>query len=50
MSAEAGADIKAPGMPRVGVIGGGQLARMLAEAATPLGVHGRVLASPVDEG
>nr|HPU40389.1 hypothetical protein [Microthrixaceae bacterium] len=50
MSAEAGADIKAPGMPRVGVIGGGQLARMLAEAATPLGVHVRVLASPVDEG
>lgn len=50
MSAEASADIKAPGMPRVGVIGGGQLARMLAEAATPLGVHVRVLASPVDEG
>lgn len=40
----------APGQPRIGVIGGGQLARMLAEAATPLGVHVRVLASPVDEG
>lgn len=36
--------------PVVGVIGGGQLARMLAEAASPLGVHLRVLASPSDEG
>ena len=38
------------GEPVVGVIGGGQLARMLAEAASPLGVHLRVLASPSDEG
>ncbi len=50
MSADTSAEAEAPGVPRVGVIGGGQLARMLAEAATPLGVHVRVLASPVDEG
>ncbi len=36
--------------PVVGVVGGGQLARMLAEAATPMGVHLRVLAAPSDEG
>jgi 5-(carboxyamino)imidazole ribonucleotide synthase len=36
--------------PVVGVVGGGQLARMLAEAASPLGVHLRVLAGPGDEG
>ena len=36
--------------PIVGVVGGGQLARMLAEAATPLGVHVRVLAGAQDEG
>jgi 5-(carboxyamino)imidazole ribonucleotide synthase len=36
--------------PVVGVVGGGQLARMLAEAATPLGVRLRVLAGPHDEG
>ena len=36
--------------PVVGIIGGGQLARMLAEAATPLGVHVRVLAAAGDEG
>ena len=36
--------------PVVGVVGGGQLARMLAEAATPLGIHVRVLAGPSDEG
>lgn len=36
--------------PTVGIIGGGQLARMLAEAATPLGIHVRVLAGPADEG
>ena len=36
--------------PVVGVVGGGQLARMLAEAATPLGVHVRVLAAASDEG
>jgi len=36
--------------PVVGIIGGGQLARMLAEAATPLGIHVRVLAAPGDEG
>lgn len=38
------------GQPVVGVVGGGQLARMLAEAATPLGVRLRVLAGPHDEG
>ena len=36
--------------PVVAVIGGGQLARMLAEAASPLGVHLRVLAAAGDEG
>ncbi len=36
--------------PVVGIVGGGQLARMLAEAATPLGIHVRVLAAPSDEG
>jgi len=36
--------------PVVGIVGGGQLARMLAEAATPLGVHVRVLAGSGDEG
>lgn len=36
--------------PVVGVVGGGQLARMLAEAATPMGVHVRVLAAHTDEG
>lgn len=40
----------APAGPVVGIVGGGQLARMLAEAATPLGVHVRVLAAPSDEG
>ena len=37
-------------MTTVGIVGGGQLARMLAEAATPLGVHVRVLAARADEG
>jgi len=36
--------------PVVAVVGGGQLARMLAEAASPLGVHLRVLAAEGDEG
>ncbi len=36
--------------PTVGVIGGGQLARMLALAAAPMGISVRVLASPSDEG
>jgi len=35
--------------PRVGIVGGGQLARMLAEAATPLGIHVRVLAATEGE-
>lgn len=39
-----------PAGPVVGVVGGGQLARMLAEAATPMGIHVRVLAAPGDEG
>lgn len=42
---------RAPGgAPVVGVIGGGQLARMLAEAATPLGITLKVLAAETDEG
>ena len=36
--------------PVVGIVGGGQLARMLAEAATPMGIHVRVLAAQGDEG
>ncbi len=36
--------------PVVGIVGGGQLARMLAEAASPLGIHLRVLAAETDEG
>ncbi len=36
--------------PVVAVVGGGQLARMLAEAASPLGIHLRVLAAATDEG
>lgn len=36
--------------PVVGIVGGGQLARMLAEAASPMGVHVRVLAGSSDEG
>lgn len=39
-----------PAGPVVGIVGGGQLARMLAEAATPMGIHVRVLAAPGDEG
>ena len=42
--------MKAQRGPVVGIIGGGQLARMLAEAATPLGIHVRVLAGAADEG
>lgn len=43
----------APGdatVPVVGIIGGGQLARMLTEAATPLGVHVRVLVADGEQG
>ncbi len=36
--------------PAVGIVGGGQLARMVALAAGPLGVPIRVLAGPSDEG
>ncbi len=36
--------------PVVGILGGGQLARMLCEAASPLGVHVKVLAARNDEG
>jgi 5-(carboxyamino)imidazole ribonucleotide synthase len=39
-----------PAGPVVGIVGGGQLARMLAEAATPMGIHVRVLAASGDEG
>ena len=35
--------------PRVGIIGGGQLARMMAPAAVPLGIHLRVLADTADD-
>ena len=39
----------APGFPVVGVIGGGQLARMLAQPATALGVGLRVLATSMQD-
>jgi len=42
-----GADITGP---VVGIIGGGQLARMLAEAATPMGIHIRVLVADGEQG
>ena len=32
------------GFPTVGIVGGGQLARMMVQAAIPLGIHVRVLA------
>ncbi|MGH6654289.1 MAG: 5-(carboxyamino)imidazole ribonucleotide synthase [Actinocrinis sp.] len=38
-----------PGMPVVGVVGGGQLARMMQPAAIALGVRLRVLAAQSDE-
>lgn len=38
-----------PRRPRVGVVGGGQLARMLFEASIPLGVEMRVLARTVSD-
>lgn len=44
------ADSAAGPGPVVGVLGGGQLARMLCEAASPMGVRLRVLAAPGDEG
>lgn len=34
----------------MGILGGGQLARMLCEAASPLGIHVKVLAARDDEG
>lgn len=36
--------------PRVGIVGGGQLARMIAQAAVSLGVEVHVLAGAADEG
>ena len=39
----------APGFPVVGVIGGGQLARMMQQPAIALGVGLRVLATSVEE-
>ncbi len=37
-----------PGPPRVAVVGGGQLARMMAQAAVALGVHVRLLSEAAD--
>ena len=37
------------GMPRVGMVGGGQLARMTHQAAIPLGQSLRVLAESADD-
>jgi len=41
--------VAADGAPTVGMIGGGQLARMTAEAATALGIGFRVLAAHTDD-
>ncbi len=37
------------GFPTVGIVGGGQLARMMAQAAIPLGITVRVLAERADD-
>lgn len=50
MNAPAGGRPTDGSAPRVGIIGGGQLARMLAEAAGPLGIDVTVLADTNDEG
>jgi len=41
--------VEADGAPRVGIVGGGQLARMSAAPAAALGIHLRVLAASPDE-
>ena len=41
--------MEADGAPRVGIVGGGQLARMSAAPAAALGIHLRVLAASPDE-
>jgi 5-(carboxyamino)imidazole ribonucleotide synthase len=38
------------GFPTVGIVGGGQLARMMVQAAIPLGIGVRVLAERADDG
>ena len=47
---ETGLDLPPDRPPRVGIIGGGQLARMMAQAAVSLGVEVHVLAGSSDEG
>ena len=37
------------GFPTVGIVGGGQLARMMIQAAIPLGIHLRLLAEHADD-
>ncbi len=37
------------GFPTVGIVGGGQLARMMIQAAIPLGIHIRLLAEHADD-
>ncbi len=44
-----GSTTPAPGAPRVGIVGGGQLARMLGEAASALGIGVSVLAEHPDD-
>lgn len=38
------------GFPTVGIVGGGQLARMMVQAAIPLGISVRILAERADDG
>ena len=47
---ETGLDLPPDRPPRVGIIGGGQLARRMAQAAVSLGVEVHVLAGSSDEG
>ncbi|MFZ2549319.1 MAG: 5-(carboxyamino)imidazole ribonucleotide synthase [Candidatus Microthrix subdominans] len=47
---DAGVNDDPAGVPRVGIIGGGQLARMIAQAAVSLGVEVSTLADASDEG
>ncbi len=49
VTSRSGLTVAADGAPTVGMIGGGQLARMTAEAATALGIGFRVLAAHPDD-
>lgn len=48
-SSESGDGVGPDGFPTVGIVGGGQLARMMVQAAIPLGIDIRVLAERPDD-